>query len=175
MLGDDRDLVALAPDLQLLDRSSAEGVTGGEHDLLAFELQLLRQLADGGGLAGAVDADHKDHERLALVMNAQRLLDRLEQVGQLALQRLVQRIAVGQLLARDLLGQALDDHRSGFDADVGGQQAGFDFIQQVVIDGFLAEEQAGHALADAGAGLRQALLEAGEKATFALFATHWSG
>jgi hypothetical protein len=46
---------------------------------------------------------------------------------------------------------------SGFDAHVGGQQAGLDFFEQVVIDGLLAQEQAGHALADAGAGLATGL------------------
>src|SRR5690606_10810608 len=48
--------------------------------------------------------------------------------------------------------------------DVGGQQAGFQLVQQVVVDGLLAEEQAGHAFADAGTGLGQALLEAGKEA-----------
>ncbi len=97
------------------------------------------------------------------------MLDRLEHRGQLALQRGVQCLGVGQLLARDLLGQALDDHRGGLDADIGGQQTGFDFFQQVVIDGLLAQKQAGHALADTGTGLRQALLEACKEADLAGF------
>ncbi len=60
MLGDHRDTVALAPGLQLFDRGGAEGVAGGQHDALALVLQPLGQLADGGGLAGAVDADHQN-------------------------------------------------------------------------------------------------------------------
>ena len=48
----------------------------------------------------------------------------------------------------------MDDLVGGLDADVGGEQAGFDFLEQLVVDRLLAEEQAGHALAEAGAGLR---------------------
>ena len=55
-LGDDRDVVAFPPHLQLLYRGGAKGVTSGEHDRLALVLQALGQLADGGGLAGTVDA-----------------------------------------------------------------------------------------------------------------------
>ncbi|MNF86383.1 hypothetical protein D3C84_688160 [compost metagenome] len=152
MLGDHRDLVALAPDLQLLDRRGTEGVTRREHDFLAFELQLLRQFADGGGLAGAIDANHQNHERLVLRHDLQRLLDRLEHLSQLGLEGFVQGIGIGQLLARNLLGQALDDHRGRLDPHVSGQQAGFEVFEQLVIDDLLAQEQAGHALADAGAG-----------------------
>ncbi|MCY1414227.1 hypothetical protein D9M71_296700 [compost metagenome] len=168
MLGDHRDVVALAPHLQLLDGGGAEGVAGGEHDLPALQLQLLRQLADGGGLADAVHADHQDHVGIAL-FDLQRLFHRPQQAGEFFLQRLVQRAAVGQLLARHALGQVLDDHAGRLDADVGGQQARLDLVEQLVVDRLAAEEQAGHALADAGAGLRQALLEAGEEAELGRF------
>ncbi|MNT22662.1 hypothetical protein D3C72_1580550 [compost metagenome] len=97
------------------------------------------------------------------------MLDRLEHRCQLGLQGFVQRIGIGQFFARDLLGQTLNDHRSGLDADVGGQQAGFEVIKQLVIDGFLAQEQAGHAFTDAGAGFGQTLLEAGEETGLGLF------
>src|SRR5690606_27669688 len=173
VLGDHRDVVALAPYLQLLHGGGPESVAGGEHDLLAFELQLLGQLADGGGLTNAIDANHQDHEGLLAGIDPQWLLHRLEQAGQLFLQRLVQRTAVGKFLARDATGKVLHDRRGGLDADVGGQQAGFQLVQQVVIDGLLAEEQAGHAFSDAGAGLGQTLLEAGKEAQLGrLFLCH---
>ena len=63
-LRDDRNAVALAPDLQLLDGRGAKGVAGGQHDRVARVLQAVGELADGRGLARAVDADHEDHERL---------------------------------------------------------------------------------------------------------------
>jgi hypothetical protein len=63
-LRDHRHAVALAPGLQLRDRGGAEGVAGGQHQAVALVLEAARQLADGGGLADAVDADGEDHEGL---------------------------------------------------------------------------------------------------------------
>ena len=61
LLGDDGHPIALGPDLQLFARRGAKGIAGGEHDAAALGEQPVRQFADGGGLAGAVDADHQDH------------------------------------------------------------------------------------------------------------------
>ncbi|MNI87162.1 hypothetical protein D3C73_1443370 [compost metagenome] len=91
-------------------------------------MQLLGQLADSGGLAGAVDAYHEDHIGLVLRLDLQRLLDRAQQRGQFFLQRLVQGIGIGQLFARNLLGQVLNDGRGRLHANVGGQQACFDLV-----------------------------------------------
>ncbi len=54
---------ALGPHLELLDGGGAEGVAGGEHHAAALAGAAPRQLADGGGLARAVHADHQDDER----------------------------------------------------------------------------------------------------------------
>ena len=62
--GDDLGAGALAPDLQLLDGGGAERVAGGEHHLLPSRRRLRGELADRGGLAGAVDADDEDDVRL---------------------------------------------------------------------------------------------------------------
>jgi len=45
--GDHARARALAPDLQLLDGGGAEGVAGGEDDLLALVAVELGELADG--------------------------------------------------------------------------------------------------------------------------------
>ena len=60
-------LGAVGPDPQLLDGGGAEGVAGRQGDLRAFLGQALGQLADGGGLAGAVDPGHQDDEGLLAV------------------------------------------------------------------------------------------------------------
>src|SRR3546814_15294913 len=62
-LRDHGHAVALAPGLQLRDGGGAEGVAGGEHQAAALVLVASRQLADGGGLADAVEADGEDDER----------------------------------------------------------------------------------------------------------------
>src|SRR3982751_1052329 len=51
---------AVTPDLQLLDRGRPEGVAGSEQDAVILLLQPMAELADGGGLARTVDADHQD-------------------------------------------------------------------------------------------------------------------
>ena len=55
---------AAGPDLQLLGGGGAEGVAGREQHLLAVAGELGGQLADGRGLAAAVDADDEQDERL---------------------------------------------------------------------------------------------------------------
>ena len=97
MLGHHGHLVALAPGLQLLHRRGAEGVAGREHHLLAVVLELFGQLADGGGLAGAVDAHHEDDPRLALGRLVLGLLRRLQDGGQLGAQLAAQGLGIGQL------------------------------------------------------------------------------
>ena len=57
---DEVDAGALGPDFELLDGGGAEGVGGAEQDGLAFAAVERGELAAGGGLAGAVDADHHD-------------------------------------------------------------------------------------------------------------------
>ena len=63
---DDFGAGAVAPDLQLLDGGGAKRVGRRQQHGLALRAQGVRQLADGGGLADAVDADHQDDLRLAI-------------------------------------------------------------------------------------------------------------
>ena len=102
-----RDLVAFAPGLELLDGGGAEGVAGGEDHLVAFVAIAAGELADGGGLADAVDADGKDDERLAASDN-QRCFDRLEQADQRLPQRGQQGGGIGELALVHALAQILD-------------------------------------------------------------------
>ena len=61
---------AAGPDLELLLGRGAEGVCGGQEDRVVVLAELLRQLADRGRLAGAVDADDEDHRRLGAQIEA---------------------------------------------------------------------------------------------------------
>ena len=51
---------ALAPDDELLYGGRTEGVGGAEHDAQSGLLELVGELADGGGLAHSVHADYHD-------------------------------------------------------------------------------------------------------------------
>jgi len=58
---DDGYVCALAPDFELLDGGCAEGVGSAKHYFLAGFLELVGELADGGGFADSVYAyDHDD-------------------------------------------------------------------------------------------------------------------
>src|SRR5205085_12261206 len=61
--GDDGHPDPVRPDLELADRRGSEGVAGGEEDSIILLEQPMGELGDGGGLAGAVDADDQDHLR----------------------------------------------------------------------------------------------------------------
>ena len=132
-LGDDRHVVALAPDLQLFARRGAEGVAGGQQHRLALRLEMLGQLADGGGLAGAVDAGQHDDEGLVRG-DVERLLQRRQQSSRPSLQRLLELGGFGQLVALDAASQVVEQGLGRIDADIGGDQDGFQFFVQLVID-----------------------------------------
>src|SRR3546814_18476084 len=79
--GDHRAAGALAPDLKLLDGGCAEGVAGGETHLEALATVVARQLADGGGLAGAVYHPHHHPVRIPRRVEAGGLRTRLGNPG----------------------------------------------------------------------------------------------
>ena len=60
---DDVDAGALRPDFELLDGGGAEGIGCAEQDGAALGAEERSELAGGGGLAGAVDANHHDDFR----------------------------------------------------------------------------------------------------------------
>ena len=119
-LGDDRDVVARAPGLQLFDGGGAEGVARGEHDFFAFLLEVACQFADGGGFACAVDAGHEDDERFGTA-GVKRLGIGGEQLLHVVAHRGFHRFNVFEFFAVDLCGHAVDDVARDFDADVGGE------------------------------------------------------
>ena len=142
-LRDHRHAVALAPGLQLRDRGGAEGVAGGEHQRTAFVLEALGELADGGGLADAVDADGQQHEGLGLACRSAAAA----RPGAASPSRSPRSAAsrargVGELARLHALAQVFDQLRGGGDADVGGDQRGLDLVEQVVVEARVAREQA---------------------------------
>ncbi len=80
------------------------------------------------------------------------------------LERRQHRLTVGQFVARQAVVQVVDQGRGGLDTGVGAQQQGFDFLDREGIDAAPAEHQVGDAAAQAFAGAREALTQAGEQA-----------
>ena len=164
MLGDDLNGVALTPHLQLFNRRGAEGIAGGEQHRLALTLQALGQFANGSGLAGAVDADHQDHIRLARRVDRQRLAHRLKDRPHVLAQGAHQRLTVAELLARDALAQTADNTLGRLDPDIGHQQLGLQLLEQIIIDATPGLDQVAQVGVEYRAGARQAALEAVEQA-----------
>ena len=138
----DLDTDPLAPGRELLDRRRAERVGRAERHGAVLGDQDPRDLADGRGLAGAVDAHHEHHAGGA--------------VGSGDLQPAVHAGVdeADQLFAQHALGvrgvpaldpqpgaQALDQLLGGRDTDVGGQQGVLDGLPGVLVEAVAAEQR----------------------------------
>jgi len=148
-LRNDRHAVAVAPDLQLLDGGGAEGVARGEHHLAALGRQAAGELADGGGLARAVHADHQDHVRAPRLVDLERSAHRADDVEQRLAQRVEQCVEVAEFLARHLAAQVVEDLLRGLDADVGTDQARLEFVEDGIVD-LAARQQVGEVVGEPG-------------------------
>ena len=167
VLGNHRNIVALPPNLELLNRRRAEGIPRRQHHRLALLLELTRQLADGGGFTDAVDADHQNHKR-RFAFYVQRLIHFRQNIAHLFFQQAVQRLSVAQLLAAGVVGKTRDDLTRGFHADIGNQQLLFQLFKQIIVD-FLTAEQTDKSGTEVLFGFYQAAFEAGEETFFGRF------
>ena len=116
-----RDADTRAPRLELVGGGGAEGVGCAEQHLAVLGDENAGELADGGRLAGAVDADDEDHGRTVADPAAR---DAAVHVGlhegeQVLAQPAAHRGLVGRAVDLDLLTQRLDELHRGLDAEVG--------------------------------------------------------
>jgi hypothetical protein len=131
---------ALGPDSELLDGGGAKRVAGRQQHPLAFGVQLLRQLADGGGLARAVDPDHQDHEGLCLAHH-QRPRHRAEHFFHLGGQNLAH--LGGADVALIALGaQRVGDGGRRLQPQIGADQYVFELVQRRRVELFAREQPA---------------------------------
>ena len=157
LLTDHRRPGAVGPNFELVDGCGAERIGGADPDFQSGLGQLCRELADGGGLARAVDADDHHHVGFALpgvepemLLRAVRLLhqrhDLLAQDG-LELGR------IHVFVARHTLFDAPDNLHRGFHAHVRRNQHLLHVVQQVGIDRRAACYGTGEFREDSGLGL----------------------
>ena len=140
--GNDLDIVALAPFGQLLARGGAERVARRQQHALALGLKTAGQFADGGGLAGAVDAGQHDDEGLRGI-DVEGFFQRRQKFDQFAFQRRLELFGLGQLVFLDPRAQPVGQVLGGLDADIGGQQHRFQLFEQGLVDLGADAEQAG--------------------------------
>ena len=132
LLLDDVGARAIGPYAQLLDGRGAKRVAGGEHHVFARIGETAREFADGGGFAGAIHAHHQQHEGFRGEL--ERLLRRQQDGRDCIRQRRDQRVDVVEFSARHFSAQLFEDVLRGVDADVGGQQARFEFVEYFGVD-----------------------------------------
>src|SRR5438552_4692907 len=132
LAGDDRRLGALAPDLQLLNRGSAEGVAGRPHHPTPAFGQLGRQLADGRRLAGAVDADDQDDVRLVAEVELERLGDRGQDFFDFRGHHRAD-FRIGNIFAVTAGGERVGDAQRRLDAEIGADQHILQVLKRVLV------------------------------------------
>ena len=84
--------------------------------------------------------------------HVQRLLDWHEHADECLAQGRQQRRRVGKFALVHALAQAFHQFGAGFDADIGGDQGGFEFVEQVVIELWITYEQRAQAARENVAG-----------------------
>ena len=124
---------ALAPFAELLHGRGPERVAGHQQRLFAQLLEVPGDLADGGGLAGAVDAHHEDHGRRVGHVDAR--VGLAEVLGRDLPQPRRASPAESLMLARVGLGlELLHDGDGGVDAHVGEDERFLDLLPQVLVE-----------------------------------------
>lgn len=143
---DDGHAYALAPDIELLDGSSAECVGSTEIHLFAVLLELVCQLADGGGFAHTVYANnHYDVWRVGQSRFERHGLGSIvfcQQAANLLLQHLVQLVGPDVFVAVYALLYLGNHAGSGFDTDVGSYKHLLQIVENLVVYLALADNGA---------------------------------
>ena len=147
-----------APFVKLLDGGGAECVRGSEHDLEAGLGVHVRQLAYGGGLADAVDADDHDYVRPG-VANVGVIFVLGEHIADFLAQQLVELVHVDVLVARGAVLDAVDDFQCRFGTYVAGYEDFLQLVEKVVVDGAAGGEHAADFAEDAFLGLFKTAVE----------------
>ena len=140
----DRHAHALAPDVKLLYRGCAERIGCAKHHLVACLLVLVSQLADGRGLAYAVDADNHYDVWLALgvgyfeVLEQAGVLRLLQHAGYLVGQESAEFFAAHVLVLGHTFLQTVYYLQSCVGADVAGHERLLKIVQDLVVHRALA-------------------------------------
>ncbi len=142
---DHRRAAAAAPDAELIDGGGAERVAGREHDRAALGVELGRELADGRGLAGAVDADDEHDERLRSV-ERERLGHRNEDLLHFAGDDRFHLVGRDRLVVAALADRG-GNPRGAVEAEVGADQHLLDLVEHRLVE-LALDDEIGDRIAD---------------------------
>jgi len=156
---------ALPPGGELLCGGGTESVRGTEQDVFVLCDQDTGQLAHGGGLAHAVDADHHhDGGPVSVPVDPQAPVHgRVHDLDELFAEQGLHVLGVARAEDLHAFAQCVHELHGGFSAKISQEQGFLHLVPDVLID-LVAGEQRQQALAQDVVGLDQALPEAGEPA-----------
>ena len=162
VLADNGRAASARPDLQLIGGRRPEGISRHQHDLLSLRGQLLCDLADGGGLAHAVDADDQNHAGVG--GQIQLRVPHGKHIHQNFLQRFPGFLRGFQVLLPDGLAQPPHSLYGGVHTQVCQNQAFLQLIVKIVVNFGKAGEHAAQSAAERFPGLGQSGLDLVKKA-----------
>ena len=134
----------LAPGVELLDGGGAKSIAGDQQYLFAIVAVLGGELADGGGLADAVDAEKDDHPGARRKPRASwaRRLSRAACSTIAACSCADISWLRSSLLPGACRRSASINFSRGFDADIGGDQALFHLVQRLFVPLAILQDRA---------------------------------
>ena len=144
------DAGAVGPDLQLVDRRSSERVRSAQDDLASGGLEVVGHLADGRGLADAVDADDQDDRRSGQEVDG---LVLAEHVGDDLLDDFTDFRRVRDAGRLHPVLRLFDDLLRRHNTDVGHDEHFDEFLVEVLIDGLEGAEDVVQVPGEVVAGL----------------------
>ena len=162
MLADDGRAASARPDLQLVGCRRPEGVPRHQHDLLSLSGQLLCDLADGSGLAHAVDADDQNHAGVGGQLQLR--VSHGKHVHENFLQRFPRFLRGFQVLLPDCSAQPLHSLDGGVHAQVRQNQTFLQLIVKIVVNFGKAGKHTAQGAAERFPGLGQSGLDFVKKA-----------
>ena len=170
MLGfDDLNIGALGPDFELLDGGGAEGVGCAEEDAACWSVfsggEVGGELAGGGGLAGAVDADHHDDLGRGGRM-PDGAGDAVEDMLEFGFEELLEFVAALDAGAEGALAKVFHDEGGGGGAEVGGEEERLEVDEGGLVDLAGEGDDGADGFGEGLAGAGDRLLHAVEEAAF---------
>jgi hypothetical protein len=135
----DRRLGALAPHLELFDRGGTKRIAGRHHDFATFRTEFRGKLADGGGLARAIDADHEDDEWLLRRVDLQRPRHRRQHLFDFGRDDRLHLVGRNRLVVTAGADGIRDAYRHGR-AEIGAQQHILDIVEHGAVELALGDE-----------------------------------
>ena len=134
LLGNDRNVVAIAPGLKLLNRGGTKCVACSKHDGITLVLETTRKLADRCCLAGAVHPDHENDVRTFWLVDRQWYFDRLQNVAQRLMQASLQRFDILEFFPGEALLEIRDYSLGRIHPDIRHDKQALEFLKDIFID-----------------------------------------